>query len=201
MKRKAISLLLLLSMSISLLGCGNKDTKDNKTSSNIDPFAIETSTKDSEIDNTNSSIEDSNDPNTKTQSVRLYTYNCIDDKMTYHDENLKVTDGALVKAIVNALKIEKDSDTLTLPPNVTVNSAKLENDTLSVDFGDNFINTMNLGSTSELMLLKSLVNSLGYNFGVSKVYITINGENYSSGHIYKAEKETFSVNYDNCVEY
>lgn len=197
MKRKSISLLLILSISISLLGCGNKDTKDNKTSSNIDPFAIETSNK----DNTNSSIEDSNDPNTKTQTVRLYTYNCVDDKMTYHDENLKVTDGALVKAIVNALKTEKDSDTLTLSSKVTVNSAKLENDTLRVDFGDNFINTMNLGSTSELMLLKSLVNSLGYNFGVSKVYITINGENYSSGHICKGEKETFSVNYDNCVEY
>ena len=60
---------------------------------------------------------------------------------------------------------------------------------------------MNLGSTGELMLLKSLVNSLGYNFGVSKVYITINGESYSSGHILKGEKEAFSVDYDNCVEY
>ncbi|CDM67979.1 hypothetical protein CM240_0814 [Clostridium bornimense] len=201
MKRKAISLLLLISISISLLGCGNKTTKDNKTSSNIDPFVIETSTKDSKTDNTNSSIEDSNDPKTKTQTVRLYTYNCLDDKMTYYNETLKVTDGALVKAIVNALKTEKNSDTLTLSSKVTVNSAKLENDTLSVDFGDNFINTMNLGSTSELMLLKSLVNSLGYNFGVSKVYITVNGDNYSSGHIYKDERETFSVNYDNCVEY
>ena len=173
MRRKSISLLLILSISISLLGCGNKDTKDSKTSSNIDPFTIETSNK----DNNNSLIEESNDPNVKTQSVRLYTYNCIDDKMTYHDENIKVTNGALVKAIVNALKTEKVKDTLTLSSNVTVNSAKLENDILSVDFGDNFINTMNLGSTSELMLLKSLVNSLGYNFNVSKVYITVNGEN------------------------
>ena len=197
MRRKSISLLLILLISISLLGCGNKDTKDSKTSSNIDPFTIETSNK----DNNNSLIEESNDPNVKTQSVRLYTYNCIDDKMTYHDENIKVTNGALVKAIVNALKTEKVKDTLTLSSNVTVNSAKLENDILSVDFGDNFINTMNLGSTSELMLLKSLVNSLGYNFNVSKVYITVNGENYSSGHILKTDKETFSVNYDNCLEY
>lgn len=197
MRKKAISLFLLLSIPIAILGCGNKSTKDT-SSSNIDPFSMKSSSENIQSD---SSTDTSNESDTKIKSVRLYTYNCIDDKMTYYNEDIKVKNGALVKAIVNALKTEKDSNTLTLSPKVTVNKAKLENDTLEVDFGDNFINTMNLGSTSELMLLKSLVNSLGYNFGVSKVYITVNGANYSSGHISKGEKEAFSVNYDNCVEY
>lgn len=197
MKKKSIYLFLLLSIPILLLGCGNKSTKDTSTS-NIDPFVIKSSSKNIKKD---SSIDASNKSDIKIKSVRLYTYNCIDDKMTYYNEDVKVQDGALVKAIVNALKTEKDSNTLTLSPKVIVNKAKLENDSLTVDFGDNFINTMNLGSTSELMLLKSLVNSLGYNFGVSKVYITVNGANYSSGHICKSEKEAFSVNYDNCVEH
>ncbi|BCZ45529.1 hypothetical protein psyc5s11_15960 [Clostridium gelidum] len=52
---------------------------------------------------------------------------------------------------------------------------------------------MNVGAVYESMILQSITNTLGTYYGVEKVYITIEGELYGSGHIIKEKGETFTV--------
>ncbi|WP_224037119.1 GerMN domain-containing protein [Clostridium gelidum] len=55
------------------------------------------------------------------------------------------------------------------------------------------VSEMNVGAVYESMILQSITNTLGTYYGVEKVYITIEGELYGSGHIIKEKGETFTV--------
>ena len=66
--------------------------------------------------------------------------------------------------------------------------------TLEVDFSEELVKDMNVGSTYEFEILKSIVNTLGRFYDVEKVYITKNQVPYESGHIQMKEGEFFEVN-------
>ncbi len=135
------------------------------------------------------------------RNVRLFYYDVESGQTKYTDKTISINDGALVSAIINSLKKQNDNSYGNLDPNIDVRSAKLDKDKdlLTVNFGENFVNTMNLGSGPESSILQAVVNSLGYNYDVSKVYITVDGKPYSSGHIVKEVNEPFEVNYENTV--
>jgi len=116
-------------------------------------------------------------------------------------KNITIVDGALVSSIINALKDDSSNNFTALNPEIQVKSAKLEKDKdlLTVDFGEKFLNNMDLGGGVEMGMLQSVVNSLGYNFGVSNVCITVNGEGYSSGHVSHKADEPFKVDYSNSI--
>jgi hypothetical protein len=59
---------------------------------------------------------------------------------------------------------------------------------------------MNAGAGYESMILQSIVNTLGGYYGVDQVYLTVEGEPYSSGHIAMKKGEFFKVNLNNSVE-
>ncbi len=65
---------------------------------------------------------------------------------------------------------------------------------VTVDLSADFIKEMNAGSGFELMLLDSIVNTIGDYYLKSKVIITIEGKPYESGHVLKKPGETFDVN-------
>lgn len=116
---------------------------------------------------------------TTEKDYRIFYYDFPNEKMVYIDKKVKVTDGAVVNALTNELKNNNNNDGLfTLDPGTAVTSAKLDrdNDVLKVYFNESLNNSMNLGTKSQCELVNSIVYTYGYNYGVSKVAIYVNGE-------------------------
>ena len=64
---------------------------------------------------------------------------------------------------------------------------------LSIDFKDDFIDLDSAGAEYENLILKSIVKTFGEAYNVKKVKLTINGENYESGHIAMDSGDYFDV--------
>ncbi|MDY4077224.1 MAG: GerMN domain-containing protein [Clostridium sp.] len=229
MKKRFICALLLCSLSLVLFSCGESTPKDtgststatssskNETSTSTSKIEKDTSTGSNKDDTNTISKSESNTPTINSnvsknesgssskkevdQEIRLYVYDAISGESMYTMKNITIVDGALVSSIINALKDDSSNNFTALNPEIQVKSAKLEKDKdlLTVDFGEKFLNNMDLGGGVEIGMLQSVVNSLGYNFGVSNVCITVNGEGYSSGHISHKANEPFKVDYSNSI--
>ena len=200
MNKKFIYVLLSFIFLISLVGCNNNNNNSN-TTTNLETKK-EDNTKDiNKKDETIKLEETTNDNGANStvtkRNVRLYMYDATADKLSYIDTSIDIRDGAIVTAIINALKESRGNDYYALDSRIQVSSANLDKnkDMLTVDFGETFINNLGFGSGIETNILQCIVNSLGYNLGVSKVYITVNGEEYSSGHIMLEKGSAFSVDY------
>lgn len=158
---------------IAMVGCTNKDGDQKKP-------AQEQSTKDKK--------EDANGSATKNNEEKVlvyYTYNINTEKLTSHEKKVDEID---INSVINAL-IEAD----VLPKGTKVNSFKIESKdkvkTMVVDVNEKFINT-NQGSTAEILQLQCFANSLIKSFGVNNIRLTVQGENYSSGHIQLQDNQT-----------
>ena len=121
----------------------------------------------------------------------------MSDKKIYLSKNVNITDNAIVTAIINEFKNPPNSSYVAINPSAGVSSVEVnkESNLLTVDF-NNSILTKTFGSGIEGYFLQGLVNTLGYNLGVSNVRITINGKGYSSGHFDLGSSDYFSVNYN-----
>ncbi|WP_195263516.1 GerMN domain-containing protein [Clostridium sp. 1001275B_160808_H3] len=136
----------------------------------------------------------------KTINSRIYYYNCVDDVFYYKDKPIEVIDGALVTALSNELKNPPDKNLFNFGDSLSIRSAKLdrENNTLTVDLSKSYYNLLsNLGSGSEAAALKSLALTYGYNYGVDKVIILVNGKPYSGSHIILEVNECINIDVDN----
>ncbi|MDB2105636.1 GerMN domain-containing protein [Clostridium paraputrificum] len=135
-------------------------------------------------------------PKTISKTLRLYFHDPMSDKKIYLSKNVNITDNAIVTAIINEFKNPPNSSYVAINPNAGVSSAKVnkEANLLTVDF-NNSILPNNIGGGVEGAFIQGVVNTLGYNLGVSNVRITINGKGYSSGHIDLGSSDYFSVNY------
>lgn len=63
-----------------------------------------------------------------------------------------------------------------IPENTKLNSAKIENNILYIDFSEEFIKEQNLGKQQEELILQSIVNTVTELTEINKVAILINGE-------------------------
>lgn len=63
-----------------------------------------------------------------------------------------------------------------IPENTKINSVKIENDILYIDFSEEFIKGQNLGKQQEELILKSIVNTVTELTEINKVSFLINGE-------------------------
>lgn len=70
-----------------------------------------------------------------------------------------------------------------------------------INFSKELVTEMNAGTTLEGMLIQSITNTLGDYFNVDKVFISIEGKPYESGHILLNSSESFFVDYKNVSEY
>ncbi|QGU96083.1 hypothetical protein GOM49_14165 [Clostridium bovifaecis] len=75
-----------------------------------------------------------------------------------------------------------------------------EENKVYVDFSEEFTDEMNAGSSKELSIIRSITNSLGNYYNVDKVYISVEGEPYTSGHISLDKNESFIVDYDDVIK-
>lgn len=84
---------------------------------------------------------------------------------------------------------------VTLQPGVIINSIYLDRSqwTVKADFNDALLTDLNAGSSYEYELLKSIVNTLGKFYDTEKVYISVEGRPYESGHYSVLQGESFTV--------
>lgn len=75
-----------------------------------------------------------------------------------------------------------------------------EKNVVMVDFSKELVSEMNAGGSTEMAILKSITNSLARYYTVDKVYITIEGNPYSSGHFEMKKDEFFTVDFKDSSE-
>ena len=170
--KNAFITLLFLSFILVLFGCSSKNTP---TSSNT-------------------SSNPSSD--TVSKNCRIFYYNCDKDNYFYIDKTLEVTDNALLSALTTALKSADSNKLMILNEDVYVKSGKLdqENNLISVDLSPSYYNILRrVGSSSESGMLHSMAYTYGYNYGVDKVIITVDGKPYNGSHILLEEGESIPV--------
>lgn len=138
-----------------------------------------------------------------TQTVPFYYPDVNDDKLYFINKQLSFHTNDITKIVFEKSfkEVPKGNLDKVLSPNVKIKSLYLNNDhTVYVDFTKELVSEMNAGSGTEGMILQSITNTLGTYYGVTKVYITIEGNPYSSGHIMMKKGELFTVNVNNSAE-
>lgn len=115
----------------------------------------------------------------------------IEDKISFY------TNQSIEKLIENKLK-NPPSDKLIapLPKETVINSIHFDRSSwvLNVDISEGFLTELNAGSTLEYEVIRSIVNTFGKFYDTDKVYISLNGKPYESGHMAINEEEYFKVN-------
>lgn len=138
-----------------------------------------------------------------TQDVEFYFPNNVSDKISLEKRSLTFKTNDMTKRIFEKefKTAPKDELIKLMGPNVKINSLYLNNDgSVYVDFTENFVTEMNLGSGYEGMVLQSITNTLGRYYGAKKVYITLDSKPYGSGHIIMEKGEYFKVDTSTLVE-
>ncbi|MFY9482150.1 MAG: GerMN domain-containing protein, partial [Tissierellaceae bacterium] len=90
-----------------------------------------------------------------------------------------------------------------IPDTTTINMLKLDrlDWSVKVDFSEDLLRDMNVGSSFETEILKSIVNTLGRFYDVERVFISVDGKPYESGHYMLEADEFFEVDMDGIEEY
>jgi hypothetical protein len=135
-----------------------------------------------------------------TQTVKFYYPNGNDSINYITNKVLSFnTNDVSRKIFEKHFKETPDKDVgVLISSNTTIKSLYLNKDNMVyVDFSKEFTKEMNAGSGYESQILQCITNTLGDYYMVQKVYITVEGEPYSSGHILMKKGEAFIVDHKN----
>ncbi len=138
-----------------------------------------------------------------TQTVKFFYPNVNVDKLYYVNKTLSFKTNDLTKTVIEKAfkELPKGDISKVFGPNVKIKSLYLNKDNMVyVDFSKELVSEMNAGSSYETLILQSITNTLGNYYGVDKVYITVEGSPYSSGHYMMKKGEYFTVNIENSEE-
>ncbi|MBQ9491691.1 MAG: GerMN domain-containing protein [Firmicutes bacterium] len=127
--------------------------------------------------------------------TKIYYPDEKQEKLITRDINLDLKSDDKDEKILDELKKSKviKSDTEIKNINLENESAQDENKILCIDFKNEFINLDEVGAESEDLILKSILKTFAEVYDVKKIRITINGENYESGHIEMEDGDYFDV--------
>lgn len=137
------------------------------------------------------------------QNVKFYFPNINDGKLYSTERKLSFNTNDITKQVFEREFKDQPQGNLgrLIGPNVKIKSLYLNKDNMVyIDFTKEFLSEMNAGAGYESMILQSIVNAVGGYYGVEKVYLTVEGNPYSSGHISMKKGEAFTVNFNNSVE-
>lgn len=131
----------------------------------------------------------------------LYT----DTKIAYLDRDIKFsTNDSIERIMENNFKNPPSNKLLPIiSKNTKLNSLEFNrgNGIVYADFSKELISEMNADSKLENSILKSIVNTLGNYYGVEKVFVSVEGKPYSSGHISIEEDKYFTVDESELLEF
>lgn len=135
--------------------------------------------------------------NTSFEKVIAFYYPDQDQKIYMEEKTLHFKTNDISRNNIQKILAEKPPKETLLPlisSNTKINSLYLGTDNIAyVDFSKEFIHDMNAGALYESLILQSVVNTIGGYYGVDRVYLTIDGKPYESGHILLKKGEVIQV--------
>ena len=133
----------------------------------------------------------------------FYPSKDFDKTVFINDKLLFRTNDSIEKLLEYKLKNPPSDDlSISLPGGVVIKSIHLDRSewVVKVDFTDELLTDLNAGSSYEYQIIKSIVNTLGKYYDTEKVYISIEGRPYESGHFVIREGEAFNVDMEGVEE-
>lgn len=131
-----------------------------------------------------------------TKSIDIF-YPGIDEKIYVKPVTISFKTGDITRLLLQKelTKEAQVADCIPLTSSKTqINSMYLGADGIAyIDFSYELITEMNAGSGFEALILQCIANTVGNYYGTDKVYITVDGKPYESGHISMSEGETIEV--------
>ena len=137
------------------------------------------------------------------QTVKFYYPSINGDKLYFVNKQLTFNTNNITSNIFEKVFKDLPNGNLikVLSPDVKIKSLYLnKSNIVDVDFTKDLVSEMNAAPSYEGIILQSITNTLGTYYGVDKVYISIEGRPYASGHISMKKDEFFKVNSKNSVE-
>lgn len=132
------------------------------------------------------------------QTIRFYYPDKNINKVWYVDKKIKFYTNDITRLkIVKEFRNPPKGLVSCIGPN-TRNNWMYYNSTYKMvyaDFAPNFVKDLNAGSMYESLCLTSIVNTIGGYYDMNKVYITLGGKPYQSGHIVKKPGQPFITNF------
>lgn len=123
----------------------------------------------------------------------------------YINQSISFSTNDRIEEILERTMKEPPKEKLISPisKNTKINKIYLNRNSwiLEVDFSKELLREMNAGSSFEYEILRSIVNTLGDFYDVNKVYITLEGEPYESGHYGISKNEYFEVDKQGIKEF
>jgi len=130
------------------------------------------------------------------QTIQFFYPNIDDDQLYFESKEILFHTNDITKMVLEKTYKEAVPDTMNsvFTKNTKINSLYLNKDgNLYIDLNKAFLTEMVAGSGMEGLILQSIVNTFGHYYGVEKVYLTIDNELYSSGHISLNKGEFLTV--------
>ncbi|MCJ7690554.1 MAG: GerMN domain-containing protein, partial [Clostridiaceae bacterium] len=128
------------------------------------------------------------------QTVKFYYPNGNDSNNYITEKKLSFNTNDITKKMFETNFKQAPSKNVgrLISPNTTIKSLYLNKDNMVyLDLSKEFTKEMNAGSGYESQILQCITNTLGDYYMVKKVYITVEGKPYSSGHIMMKKGEAF----------
>lgn len=178
-------------------------TTEDNTQKTLDYYVLNTGLVQTIYNPSNNEVKSSLNkitPNsTLTQNIKFYYPDVNSGTLYYTEKKLSFKTNDFTKQAFEKIFKEAPSKDLSklLGPDVKIKSLYLNGNTVYVDFTNDLVKEMNAGTGTEALILQCITNTLGDYYKTSKVYITIENEPYSSGHIIMKKGEAFTVNTKN----
>ncbi|WP_426349090.1 GerMN domain-containing protein [Alloiococcus sp. CFN-8] len=135
------------------------------------------------------------------QGIYRYYYNTPSGNELYYLEEKvsELREEELKERIIKNLYNAPRKDLLSLDSNIKINFIKYspENDNVHIDFSFIINDKLDLETTFNKMFLKSLANTLCFNYGVENALITIDGKSQGSDQLILEDKEVITADFNN----
>ena len=215
MKRKAITLVLILALSSVFMGCEKQKQKQpeetnpsealitDAINANADAkSATATADNDESLSDTSVDTTETAEEGCVQKDSRLFYYNSTDSKLYYVDKKVPVKENAYVKALTEAVQKTPDESFVSLPTEASITSANLDNKTgiLKIVFSQDFTTAADMATASESGLLDSIACTYGYNYKTDKVAIYF-GDKLYEGPNNEQQNGYFTVKTDDAVQF
>lgn len=142
------------------------------------------------------------------QNINFYYPNLDENRYYYMNTEVEFRTNDITRKRLETVYIEKSGIDLesrglgaVFTENTEINYMYLGEDrAVYIDLNRAFVDEVNAGAQYESMILQSIANTFGGYYGVERVYLTIDGGDYESGHIVLKKGEYLKVNTENAVE-
>ncbi|WP_408956549.1 GerMN domain-containing protein [Natroniella sp. ANB-PHB2] len=140
-----------------------------------------------------------------TYPTKFFYPDFVNEKIKYviRDIDFSTNDDLRVIFTENLRQVPDEGLTQLISKNTEINQIELEREKgmVKVDFSKELISDMNVGHLLESKIIQSIVNTFGKHYNVDKVYLSLDGRPYESGHMMLREDEYFTVEVGGIEEY